>query len=502
MLSAVVLGEIFCSPSYKNILEAIKLVKCDKGVLIIIKNYLGDKLNFKIAMERSKLLGIKCEMVVCSDDISLEVGEDKETKARGLCGVVLMYLILGKLTTIKLEFDLSDLALIGKAIGICLSTVGVCFNIKDEVELGYGIHGEKGKEVLTNNSDNINNNYLEKVFDLINNYDKTLFNSEYVLVINNLNSLTDLEMYSLVFNSLNILVNKNYCLPKRVIYGKLMTSLDAKGYSITCLNISKLCTIQTLVDSKILIEVIDIFNDKYNCFDPKDFEKDIDNSINTTSHVICNLPMESQPSNTKQVLDKLLNFLISKSDYLNELDSVVGDGDLGIGLKKSCEYCLSQIHKLNFENYVKESVIMLSDFIGNSFGGTSGPLYSAFLFKISFYLKNKEVDLTKKDFIEALVAGAKEISIIGGAKIGERTMLDVIFPFAEYLQLKAYENCDKVTDFNNLDYINFLDKLCSKASMLQAKHGRSSYLLGKEIGYPDPGCELVRLWIGFILENN
>jgi dihydroxyacetone kinase len=65
MLTAAVCGGVFASPSVDAVLSGIRACAGPHGVLVIVKNYTGDRLNFGLACEQAKAEGIRCEMVPC-----------------------------------------------------------------------------------------------------------------------------------------------------------------------------------------------------------------------------------------------------------------------------------------------------------------------------------------------------------------------------------------------------------------------------------------------------
>ena len=99
MLTAAVCGDIYSSPSFRNIQKTIELLYSPKGLLIIVKNYGGDIINFSLAVSIAKDQGKKIDMLIVDDDISLvDLNEDNLknevfNKRRGLCGVVYLYKI-------------------------------------------------------------------------------------------------------------------------------------------------------------------------------------------------------------------------------------------------------------------------------------------------------------------------------------------------------------------------------------------------------------------------
>ena len=92
MLDAAVCGEVFTSPTPDKVLEAIKVDTGD-GVLLIVKNYAGDVMNFEMAQEMAEMEDIQVEMVVVKDDISVS----EETQRRGVAGTVCVHKYVGYL---------------------------------------------------------------------------------------------------------------------------------------------------------------------------------------------------------------------------------------------------------------------------------------------------------------------------------------------------------------------------------------------------------------------
>uniref|UniRef100_A0A4W5LLZ5 DhaK domain-containing protein n=1 Tax=Hucho hucho TaxID=62062 RepID=A0A4W5LLZ5_9TELE len=97
MLSAAVAGGVFASPPPASVLAAILSLRDAgvSGVLLIVKNYTGDRLNFGLAAEQARNRGVAVEMVIVADDCAF----DQPSKAgrRGLCGTVFVHKLAGAL---------------------------------------------------------------------------------------------------------------------------------------------------------------------------------------------------------------------------------------------------------------------------------------------------------------------------------------------------------------------------------------------------------------------
>ena len=160
MLSAAVCGEVFTSPSTDAVLEAIRATAGPNGALLIVKNYTGDRLNFGLAAEMARAEGIPVETVTVADDVSLR-GRTERHQRRGIAGTVLVHKIAGAAAAEGASLD--KVAAIGREAAANLGTMGVAldgctlpgaeragFSLgEDEIELGLGIHGEKGVERTT-----------------------------------------------------------------------------------------------------------------------------------------------------------------------------------------------------------------------------------------------------------------------------------------------------------------------------------------------------------------
>ena len=152
MLDAAVCGEIFTSPTPDKILDAIKAVDNGDGVLLVIKNYAGDVMNFEMAQEMAQMEDIKVESVIVRDDIAISDPE----KRRGVAGTVFVHKYAGYLAEkgvaldeikSKVEALLPDIKSIGMALTppMVPTTGKNGFDIEDnQMEIGIGIHGEKG----------------------------------------------------------------------------------------------------------------------------------------------------------------------------------------------------------------------------------------------------------------------------------------------------------------------------------------------------------------------
>ncbi|MBF0718660.1 dihydroxyacetone kinase subunit DhaK [Staphylococcus sciuri] len=234
MLDAAVCGEVFTSPTPDKILEAIKHVATDEGVLLIIKNYAGDVMNFEMAQEMAEMEGISCQSVIVRDDISIENEQDR----RGVAGTVLVHKYAGylsdngyNLATIKekVESFIENIRTIGMAIYPCLvpTTGQYGFDLDDnKMEIGIGIHGERG--IYQENIETI-----DKIINrLMHELEKEVSDKSLIAMINGMGATPDSEL-TIIAHYFNEYAEQNELDVKKYFVGNYMTALDMQGFSIT-----------------------------------------------------------------------------------------------------------------------------------------------------------------------------------------------------------------------------------------------------------------------------
>lgn len=240
MLDAAVCGEIFTSPTPDKILDAIKAVDNGDGVLLVIKNYAGDVMNFEMAQEMAQMEDIKVESVIVRDDIAISDPE----KRRGVAGTVFVHKYAGYLAEkgvaldeikSKVEALLPDIKSIGMALTppMVPTTGKNGFDIEDnQMEIGIGIHGEKGLHREYVQPINV---IVERLLDQL--Y-KEIEKKPLIVMVNGMGG-TPLSELNIVTKYLDEQFNQNDIDVKQWFVGDYMTALDMQGFSITVLPFSE-----------------------------------------------------------------------------------------------------------------------------------------------------------------------------------------------------------------------------------------------------------------------
>lgn len=243
MLDAAVSGNLFSSPSPDRIGDAINRMNSGKGILLIIKNYSGDIMNFGLASDLAEAEDIEVESVVVKDDVAVP-DSTYSTGRRGIAGTVFVHKIAGakaelggNLKEVKAaaEKAIANIRSMGMAMSPCvLPAVGKPgFVLEDnEIEIGMGIHGEPGVErTRVKTAKETAGILLEKILE---DYDYT--GSEVAVLVNGLGGTPLMELYILNMEVQKLLEEKNIRAYKTLV-GNYMTALDMTGCSLTLMKL-------------------------------------------------------------------------------------------------------------------------------------------------------------------------------------------------------------------------------------------------------------------------
>jgi len=255
LLDAVAAGAIFTSPAADIIYEGIKAIANPKGVLMIIKNYTGDIMNFEMAADMARMEGIDVKQVVVADDVAVK-NSTWTIGRRGVAGTIFVHKIAGAKANKGASLDevqavaqkvCDNVRTMGAAIAPCtVPAAGVPgFNIgEDEMEVGIGIHGEPGvrKETLKPVDEIVD----ELLGNVISDFDD-LTNKEVAVLVNGSGGTPLMELYIVNNHVQDILKQKNIKVYKTMV-GNYMTSMEMQGFSISLLKLDD--ELKELLDAK------------------------------------------------------------------------------------------------------------------------------------------------------------------------------------------------------------------------------------------------------------
>lgn len=460
MLTAAVCGDVFASPSVDAVLAGILAVTGPAGCLLIVKNYTGDRLNFGLAAERARAFGLDVNMVIVDDDIALP----ELPQARGVAGTLFVHKITGALAE-----QGADLATITQAaervieksntIGMSLDTCTVPGSPKENripegmAELGLGIHGEPGVEQIEfTDAKNAVRAVCEKLFTAMD-------EGPHVVLVNNLGGASVLEMSVITHELVQIGFGNKF---SHIIGpASMMTSLDMRGFSVSVYPASD-AELKLLADKTSLATWP---------------------GISTLSDVtVINLPdglrpiapLPSKDAATEEFLQGCCEMLIEAEVDLNALDAKSGDGDTGSTLAGAAKALIGAMDRLPLADQTQlYRAIGLE--LSQTMGGSSGVLLAI------FFAAAGDASSSGLKMTDALKSGLARMQEIGGAQLGDRTMIDALHPALEALN-----------DGNATAAKAARAGAEHTATLVHAKAGRAAYISAAQLsGHVDPGAEAV-----------
>ncbi|MDQ0988353.1 dihydroxyacetone kinase subunit DhaK [Streptomyces sp. V2I9] len=242
MLDAACPGLVFASPHNRQVYEGSLAAARSEGVLHIVKNYTGDRINFGIAAERLAHRDVPCARVLIDDDLATD-SEDIAAGRRGTGGTVLIEKILG--AAADTGTGLRELQEFGTRLAARCRTLAVAsaahtapstgrpaFALDpEELEYGVGIHGERARRTIPRGPLRpLVERMVRELLDAL----SPARGSSVIVLVNGLGAVTPLELYA-VHAELCGLLDARGIEPARSLVGEYVTALDMRGFSLTLL---------------------------------------------------------------------------------------------------------------------------------------------------------------------------------------------------------------------------------------------------------------------------
>ncbi|OQE44388.1 hypothetical protein PENCOP_c002G03686 [Penicillium coprophilum] len=506
LCDASVAGTIFASPSAEQIRRAvIDRVPTENGVLIIPMNYTGDVLNFGMATEKSRVAGIKTEFFAINDDVGVGRVKGGKVGRRGIGGGVLILKMVGALAEAGGSLDeVYALAQLANAnlvsLGSSLEHVhvpgrGVPEDTipHGEVEVGMGIHNEPGSHRVKFDLAELVKSMLLQLLDH-NDPDRCYVThtpeDEFVLLINNLGGVSPLELAGITDEVYRQLQRDYQVNTVRVIQGTFLTSLNGFGFSVSLMKLvdpglSVKATMLELLDAP--AEAVgwsapintSTWENNRNA-GPVDLK-----TSNLAEDIHSNLQLD--PAVVQKVLGAGLQRVINAEAEVTRYDTIVGDGDCGIGLKRGAEAIQTLLNDTNtpLTNDVVSTVARIVTVVENVMDGTSGAIYAIFLNALAHGLLAQDTssptEITTQTWAKALKSSFEALGKYTPAKVGDRTLIDALAPFVDTLLETSDVRAAATAAQEGTE----------STKAMKASLGRSVYVGGEQewIGkIPDPGA--------------
>lgn len=524
MLDCAVCGDVFASPSQIQVYNAIKECATDKGVLLIIKNYSGDCMNFNNAAELAKEEdGIKVDAVYVNDDIAVKdslytVGR------RGVAGTVFVHKIAGaaaeqgkSLEEVKAVANrtIENVRSFGFALSSCTPPAKgtPIFEIgEDEIEFGVGIHGEPGRKTeKLQTADQLAKRIVKDLLDDLG----AKKGDEVALLINGFGATPLMELY-LFNNSVSNELEKAGISIHKTLVGNYMTSIDMAGASVTILKVDS--ELKSLIDypvsapalswggamseqaeaaveaMKAIAKALGVTPAEHT--DAKAADKAEKKAAKAAKkaavYEVKGKPVVDETINTAafvQIVEKMADVIIENEVPFCDADKM-GDGDFGMSIAKGFKQLKKEWatrDKADIGAFLKSC----SEIIMEYCGGASGPIWgSAFRYAGKVADGKEKINLAElAEIFQAANTGVYETgkkSFGKGAVVGDKTLVDALKPCADALE-QAAKDGKSLRDGIALGAKAAVAGAESTKTVV-AKLGRAGTVGEKSIGYPDAGA--------------
>lgn len=465
MLTAVVCGEVFASPSVDAVLSAICAVTGAPGCLLIVKNYTGDRLNFGLAAEKARQLGHQVEVVFVADDIALAGAP----QPRGVAGTLFVHKVAGhvaarggSLAEVRAAAaeTAGAVASLGLALTSCTQPGDVAHKriAEGQAELGLGIHGEPGARVIP----------LADAKGLVATMVQELqpqvpATGPVAVLVNNLGGTTPLELNVVVRELLATALGARI----ELLVGPagLMTALDMHGISLSVLPL-------TPARREALLSAVQVGHwPGAQAIGPL--------AVRPLPVITAQAYRGSEAPRVRALLTAMGEALLRHEAALNELDRQVGDGDTGTTFANAARTVLAALGRGELPLAEPDQLCRaLGDLLGKTMGGSSGVLLSIFFTATGTELGRKAA------LGKALAHGLERMQAYGGAKPGDRTMIDALVPAIAAWKADGLKGAAVAATHG----------AALTATMTKAGAGRSSYVNAQNLtGVQDPGAAAVAL---------
>jgi dihydroxyacetone kinase len=486
MLTAAIAGDVFTSPSVDAVLAAIRAAGGPAGAVLIVKNYTGDRLNFGLAAELATAEGIPTRVVVVADDVALH-NTVVPSRRRGIAGTVLVHKVAGAAAAAGLALDdvvaeanaaVGGLGTMGVALGAC--TVPAAgkpgFSLgDDEMELGLGIHGEQGVRRVP----------LEPADAIVDTIISTLIAQTDVragrvaLLVNGLGGTPPMELAIVARRALAVL-RRHAIRVERAWAGNFMTALEMPGCSLSLMVVddARLKRLDTSVDApawpgggrigqrRVVLPVV---------ADP-------------VADVVSVDAGEAGGDGVRQAAMAVAAALEQEEAALTELDSKAGDGDLGISMVRGAT-ALRGMPDAAWRQPAA-ALTAMANVLRRAIAGSSGPFYATALLRAA---RELGAEPTPDAWARAFASAVASIATLGGAKRGDRSMLDALEPASEAFTAAVREGVVLSEGWKRA--VAVAEKGTAATTSMHPRVGRAAYLGDRAIGTPDAGATAVVVWM-------
>lgn len=502
LADGVACGNICASPNPELIYETAKAVDQGKGVLFIYGCYAGDNLNFDMAEELCRADGMKTAHVRVWDDCA-SAPKERITDRRGIAGDVFVIKAAGAACDAGLAFD--EVVRIAEKARDNINTIGLAtspgtlpgndkptFELPDdEVEFGMGLHGEPGIErtKMKPADELVGRMYAELKAEM-----NLQEGDEVAVLVNGLGSTPLLEL-NIVYYDLHRLMAADGLRVHDAEVKTYCTCMEMGGFSITMLKLDE--ELKRYHDAPCYSPYYAKGELTGAVCDSGDMEEEEEPEFDETDAEEIKIVRskegelaELNAADARNMLLYIADKMIASKPYLTEIDSVIGDGDHGIGMAGGMQKAKKKLLRMEDETNAYAVFEAAGKAMLMSMGGASGVIFGSLYLAGAKDMEPKEV-LTAADLAKMERMSLLAIQERGKAEVGDKTMVDALSP--------AVEAMEKAASGSLLDMLKAAEEAArqgmEETKKYVARFGRAKSLMERAIGHQDAGATSV--WLIF-----
>ena len=481
-----VLGDVFASPSAEQVYRVARAADGGAGVVLGFGNYAGDRLNFDVAAERLIGEGIDTRIVYVTDDVASASPEEHQ-KRRGIAGTFTVYKIAA--AAAENGANLNEVERVMRAANAATYSFGVAFHgctlpgadkplftvDKGHMDFGLGIHGEPG---ITSAPWMPAKDLAAKLVETVLAERPDDASGRTAVVVNGLGA-TKYEELFVLYGHVNELLEAEGVVQVSPEVGELVTSLDMAGCSLS---------VTWLDDDLEGYWVAPAETPAFRRGAAMTSER-FTTRRTAASHVAQAVTAEASEDSmaaaaiARKAVDAIYAVVEENKEYLGRIDAIAGDGDHGIGMARGSKAAAEAANEAT--GGVETVLGAAGHAFGDKAGGTSGILWGLLLEGVGKGLGNTEA-VTAQRLADAVQASAQKLQEFSKAELGDKTMLDALFPFVDTLVggvnagASIFEAWRSAADASR--------SAAEATAPLTPKIGRARPLAERSVGTPDPGA--------------
>lgn len=487
LAAGAVVGNIFTSPSSRQVESVARAADTGGGVLFCFGNYAGDRMNFGMAQARLRDAGIDTRTVLVTDDVA-SAPADRRGERRGIAGDFTVFKVAGAAAEEGLALD--DVEAAARRANDATHSFGIAFAgctmpgadaplftvPEGKMAIGLGIHGEPGVE----DADMADAPTVAGILvrRLLAERPATA-GTRVAAVLNGLGATKYEELF--------------------LLWGHIARELSAAGLTVVRPEVGELVTSLDMAACSLTLMWLDDDLERWWCApaDAPGFRRlplpEVPAVPRTLPDAVPGTPLVQGDEASRDAADTILTVLRGVRTALHDaaaelgrIDAVAGDGDHGRGMTKGVDAAVRAAEQAHDRGAGARCLLSTAaDAWADEAGGTSGVLWGVGLRALARQLGDTgPVDAARA--AAGVRAALDAVTSLGGAEPGDKTLVDALVPLVETFTAAVGRGDDAVAAFGRA--AAEAGSAAQATAALTPRLGRARPLAERSIGTPDAGA--------------